>query len=85
MLLIQSHAHHMFSSCATLLVREFISDKMADTRLEDKHAGTRTEYKTLRQPSVELEFRPMHPWCFREGTHPVLPPSHKDVASVYLA
>lgn len=58
---------------------------MTDTRLKEKHAGTRIEHKTTREPSEELELRPMHPWYFRDGTHPVLPPSHKDVASVYLA
>lgn len=58
---------------------------MAYIKLKEKPTGTRTEHKTLRQPSVEVEFRPMHPWCFRDETHPVLPPSHKDVASVYLA
>lgn len=38
-----------------------------------------------KQPGTELELGHMHLVSFRDRTHPVLPPSHKDVASVYLA
>lgn len=67
------------------LVRKCVSNKMEETRLKVKQVGTKTEHGILKQASVELELGPMHPCCFGDGTHPVLPPSHKDVASVYLA
>lgn len=34
-----------------------------------KHPGARAEH----EPTVELEPGCMHPRCFRDGTHPVLP------------
>lgn len=57
----------MFSSCAPCLVREFSSDKMADVVWKWINAGTRPEHNTLRQPSVELEFGPMHPGALGTG------------------